>query len=75
VPRVWSLGGCKVTISRDDIEAKARQIVSAIDETKESAKNTAVLAGVAIAIVVVIAFFYGRRRGSRNKTLVEVYRV
>jgi len=75
VPRVWSLGGCKVTISRDDIEAKARQIVSAIDETKESAKDTAVLAGVAIAIVVVIAFFYGRRRGSRNKTLVEVYRV
>jgi hypothetical protein len=64
-----------VTISRDDIEAKARQIVSAIDETKESAKDTAVLAGVAIAIVVVIAFFYGRRRGSRNKTLVEVYRV
>ena len=64
-----------MTISRDDIEAKARQIVSAIDETKESAKNTAVLAGVAIAVVVVIAFFFGRRRGSRNKTLVEVYRV
>ena len=64
-----------MTISRDDIEAKARQIVEAIDETKESAKNTAVLAGVAIAIVVVIAFIYGRRRGSRNKTLIEVYRV
>jgi hypothetical protein len=64
-----------VTITRDDIEAKARQIASAIDETKESARDTAVLAGVVIAIVVVIAFFYGRRRGSRNKTLVEVYRV
>jgi hypothetical protein len=64
-----------VTITRDDIEAKARQIASAIDETKESARDTAILAGVVIAIVVVIAFFYGRRRGSRNKTLVEVYRV
>jgi hypothetical protein len=64
-----------VTITRDDIEAKARQIASAIDETKESARDTAVLAGVVIAVVVVIAFFYGRRRGSRNKTLVEVYRV
>jgi ABC-type dipeptide/oligopeptide/nickel transport system permease component len=64
-----------VTISRDDIEAKARQIVSAIDETRESAKNTAVLAGVAIAVVVVIAFVMGRRRGRRSKTLVEVYRV
>jgi hypothetical protein len=64
-----------VTISRDDIEAKARQIVSAIDETRESAKNTAVLAGVAIAVVVVMAFVMGRRRGRRSKTLVEVYRV
>ena len=64
-----------MTISRDDIEAKARQIVSAIDETKESAKNTAVLAGVAIAVVVVIAFVMGRRRGKQSKTLVEVYRV
>ena len=64
-----------MTISRDDIEAKARQIVSAIDETKESAKNTAVLAGVAIAVVVVMAFVMGRRRGRRSKTLVEVYRV
>ena len=64
-----------MTISRDDIEAKARQIVSAIDETKESAKNTAVLAGLAVAVVVVIAFVMGRRRGRRSKTLVEVYRV
>jgi hypothetical protein len=70
-----SFGGCRVTISRDDIEAKARQIVSAIDETRESAKNTAVLAGVAIAVVVVMAFVMGRRRGRRSKTLVEVYRV
>ncbi|MEX2652211.1 MAG: hypothetical protein WD473_07160 [Acidimicrobiia bacterium] len=64
-----------MTISRDDIEAKARQIVSAIEETKESAMNTAVLAGVAIAVLVVIAFVMGRRRGRRSKTLVEVYRV
>ena len=64
-----------MTISRADIEAKARQIVSAVDETKQSARNTAVLAGVVIAVVIVIAFVFGRRRGSRNKTLVEVYRV
>jgi hypothetical protein len=24
---------------------------------------------------VLLAFFFGRRRGSRNQTLVEVYRV
>ena len=64
-----------MTISRDDIEAKARQIVQAVEETKESAKDTAMLVGIAVAALVVFAFFFGRRRGSRNKTLVEVYRV
>ena len=64
-----------MTISRDDIEAKARQIVQAVEETKDSARDTAMVVGIAVAAVVVFAFFFGRRRGSRNKTLVEVYRV
>lgn len=62
-------------ISRDDIEAKARELVGAVDETRESVKNTAMLIGLAVAGVVVAAFVIGRRRGSRNKTVVEVYRV
>ncbi len=64
-----------MTVTRDDIEAKAREILGAVEETRESARDTAVMAGVAIAILVAIAFLVGRRRGSRNKTLVEVYRV
>lgn len=64
-----------MTVSRQDIEAKANEIVSAVNQTAESAKNTAVMAGVVIALVVLVAFIFGRRRGSRNKTLVEVYRV
>ena len=64
-----------MTVTRDDIEAKAREIVAVVDETKESARNTAVLAGVVVAVLVAAAFIVGRRRGSRNKTLVEVYRV
>jgi ABC-type tungstate transport system substrate-binding protein len=64
-----------VTITRDDIEAKARQITTAIEETRESAKDTAVLAAVVVAVLIAMAFVIGRRRGSRNKTLVEVYRV
>ncbi|MGA7098326.1 MAG: hypothetical protein WB245_12250 [Acidimicrobiia bacterium] len=62
-------------ITREDIEAKANEIVSAVNQTKESAKDTAVLAGVVVAGLVLIAFVVGRRRGSRNKTMVEVYRV
>jgi len=58
-----------------DIEAKARELEAAVEETRQSAKDTAVLAGVVIAVLVVIAFAIGRRRGKRNKALVEVYRV
>ena len=64
-----------MTISRDDIEAKAMEIVGAVDETAESARDTAIVAGVVVAIVVGVAFLVGRRRGARNKTMVEVYRV
>lgn len=64
-----------MTVSRADIEAKARQLVDAVDETKESVQNKALLAVAAGAVVVLGTFIVGRRRGSRNKTVVEVYRV
>jgi len=64
-----------MAISREDIEAKAHQLADAIDETKQSARNTAIVGVVVVAAVVAAAFIIGRRRGSRNKTVVEVYRV
>lgn len=62
-------------IERSEIEAKAKQIESALIETKESAQNTAVLAGVAVIVIVLLAFFFGRRKGKAGKAVVEVYRV
>ncbi len=64
-----------MTITRQDIEAKANEIVSAVNQTRESARDTAVVAGVVVAVLILLAFVFGRRRGARNKTLVEVYRV
>lgn len=64
-----------MTVTKQDIEAKANEIVSAVNQTRESAKETAVIAGVVVALIVLAAFILGRRRGSRSKTLVEVYRV
>ena len=64
-----------MTISRDDIEAKALELVGAVDDTRRAAKDKAVLLAVAIGVAVVAAFVVGRKRGSRNKTVVEVYRV
>jgi hypothetical protein len=64
-----------VTLTKADIEAKARQITDAINETKESAQNTAVLAGVAVLAFIGVAYLLGRRRSRGGKALVEVYRI
>jgi hypothetical protein len=64
-----------VTISRDDLEAKARQIVGTVEETAESVKQKSMVAGLVVVGVVLVAFYFGRRRGGRNKTVVEVYKV
>lgn len=64
-----------MTISRDDLEAKARQIIGTVEETAESAKQKSMIAGLVVAGVVLVAFYFGRRRGSNNKTVVEVYKV
>ena len=64
-----------MTISRDDLEAKARQIVGTVEETADSVKQKSMFAGLVVAGVVLAAFYFGRRRGKSNKTMVEVYRV
>lgn len=64
-----------MTLTRDDIELKAMELADAVDQTKESIKNKAMIGALVVAGVVVAAFLIGRRRGSRNETLVEVYRV
>ena len=64
-----------MTVSRDDLERKAQELFGAVESTAGSAKNMAIVGAVAVAVVVVAAFVIGRKRGSRNKTVVEVYRV
>jgi hypothetical protein len=63
-------------ISRDEIEAKMREITGEVGGEVESAKNLAITAGVAVVVVViVVAFLLGRRRGKRRTTIVEVRRL
>lgn len=64
-----------MAITRDDIEAKAQELVGAVDDTKQSVKDKAIAGAVVVAVIVVAAFVIGRRRGQRNKTVVEVYKV
>ncbi len=51
------------------------EIVGVVDQTKESVQDKAMIGAVVVAVVVGTAFLIGRKRGNRNKTVVEVYRV
>ena len=62
-------------ISRDDIEAKFRELGGDVDEKAEEAKSTAIAVGAVIAAAVVLGvFLYGRRKGRKATTIVEVRR-
>ena len=64
------------TVSRDDIEAKLREIRGDVDSVGENAKQYALIAGAVVAVVVVgLAFTLGKRKGKKKRTVVEVRRV
>lgn len=63
-------------ITRDDIEAKFRELQGDATETVDDAKGYAVTAAIAVGVVVVAAvFLLGRKRGRRKSTIVEVRRL
>jgi hypothetical protein len=62
-------------ISRDDIEAKLRELQGEVEVIGEEAKSYALTIGFVVAVgIVAVAFVFGRRRGRRNRTIVEVRR-
>lgn len=63
-------------VSRDDIEAKLRELRQEVDTVGEAAKGGAMVVG-AVAVVAVIAAVYllGRRKGKKRMTVVEIRRV
>lgn len=63
-------------ISRDDIEAKLREIRGEVDSTATAAKPTVLaVAAVAVVAVVGVAYLLGRRKGRLKSTVVEIRRV
>ncbi len=62
-------------ITRDDLESKFRELTGDVDEKAEEAKDTALAIGAIIgAAVLVGVFLWGRSRGRRKTTIVEVRR-
>lgn len=63
-------------ITRDDLEAKFRELEGGAREQAAAAKPTLVaVGGVAALIVLLLAFLLGRRAGKQRSTIVEIRRV
>jgi ABC-type spermidine/putrescine transport system permease subunit II len=63
-------------ITRDDLEAKFRELRGEVDTTAASAKSYAVAVGaVAVVAVIGVVYLLGRRRGKKRSTVVEVTRL
>ncbi len=62
-----------MTISRDDLEGKLREIEGVVVETEEEAKQNVALIVGGVAVVVVALIAYGIWRSRRRRIYVEVY--
>lgn len=63
-------------ITRDDIEARFRNVQREVEGVEDEARSYVGLAVAAVAVgVVVVAFALGRRRGRKRRTIVEIRRV
>jgi hypothetical protein len=63
-----------MSVERDDLEAKLREIQGVIDETAHGAKNAGVLAAVGVVALLVVVYLIGRRKGKKGSARIEVYR-
>jgi len=63
-------------ITRDDIEARFRELNGDVTSEVVSVRSQAVtiVAGVAV-VVIAVAFLIGRRGGRKRSTVVEVRRI
>ena len=63
-------------ITRDDIEAKLRELRGDVGERTEAAKIPAIAMAVGVVVVTIAAaYFLGRRKGKRRQTVLEIRRI
>lgn len=63
-------------VTRDDLEAKLRELKGEVDDTAQAATGVVVaVAAAAVVGVVVVAFLVGKRKGRKKTTVVEIRRV
>ena len=63
-------------ITRDDLEAKFREVQGGTHAGTDAARGVGKATGALVAVAAVgIAYMLGRRRGRRRRTIVEVRRI
>jgi hypothetical protein len=63
-------------VSRDDIEAKLRELRGEVDDRTEAAKApVAAIALGAAVLTVVVAYWLGRRAGRKRRMVLEIRRI
>jgi hypothetical protein len=63
-------------ITRDDIESKLRELRGDVDQEVEKVKIPAIAIAVGAAVAtVVVAYWFGRRRGRKRQTVLEIRRI
>jgi hypothetical protein len=63
-------------ITRDDIEAKLRELRGSVDDRADAAKVPAAAVGIGLALfVVVLAYWFGRRKGKKSQMILEIRRI
>jgi hypothetical protein len=68
--------GQRGPITRDDLEAKIRDLTGDVSSTVETARGIGVAVAVGAGVLfVVTAYWLGRRKGRKRKTVLEIRRV
>jgi predicted xylose isomerase-like sugar epimerase len=63
-------------ITRDDIEAKLQELRGEVDQRTEAAKVPAIAIAVGVAVVTIAAaYLFGRRKGKKRQTVLEIRRL
>ena len=63
-------------ITRADLEAKLRDISGDVSDTVEAARGIGIAVAVGAGVLLVVsAYWLGRRKGRKRKTVLEIRRI
>jgi hypothetical protein len=63
-------------ITRNDIETKLKEITGDVNDTVEAARGIGIAVAVGAGVLFIVsAYWFGKRKGSKRKTVLEIRRI